>query len=204
MKFVLLAALLVGASTASDPVKVDLYFEGLCPGCHQMIRTQIYPVYQKLKDIMDVNFFAYGNASKRRNPNGSYTFTCQHGVAECTTNMMISCLQGHTNSTAEIVEFVNCVVSQYYPQNAGPTCAPKTSVSWTTINTCMNAWEGEELELKAATATENLNPPHQWVPWTVLDGAYCDSCTSNLLNLVCAAYTGPNRPAACGNKCYRN
>jgi len=213
-KFFLIAIVLLGGAAASDPVKVDLYFEGLCPGCHAMILTQLYPTYQKVKEIMDIDLYAYGNARYWKNPNGSYGFSCQHGEAECKTNMIISCFQAHSNSKDENMEFVNCMVGQTYPSTSGPMCAGKSSVPWATVNTCVTTYEGETVELAVAQKTAALNPPHQFVPWPVVDGASGSAveqaCATNMLKVVCDKYTGPNRPAACDevteteeNRCYQ-
>jgi len=210
-KFLLIAVVLLGGAAASDPVKVDLYFEGLCPGCHDMILTQLYPTYQKVKEIMDIDLYAYGNARYWKNSNGSYGFSCQHGEAECKTNMIISCFQAHSNSKDENMEFVNCMVGQKHPANSGEMCAGKTSVEWDTVNTCVTTSEGGEVEVAVAEKTAALKPPHQWVPWPVVDGKeMTDECSENMLKVVCDKYTGSSKPAACDevtetadNRCYQ-
>jgi len=119
-KFLLIAVVLLGGAAASDPVKVDLYFEALCPYCHDFIRNMVYPTYQKVKEIMDLDMYAYGNARYWKNSDGSYGFSCQHGAAECKANMIISCFQHHSNSSNCNMEFVNCIVGQSHPAEAGP------------------------------------------------------------------------------------
>ena len=32
------------------PIKVELYYESLCPGCRNFITTMLYPAWEKLKD----------------------------------------------------------------------------------------------------------------------------------------------------------
>jgi len=211
-KFLLIAVVLLGGAAASDPVKVDLYFEALCPSCHDMILKKLYPTYQKVKEIMDLNMYAYGNARYWKKSDGSYGFSCQHGGAECKTNMIISCFQHHSNSSDDNMEFVNCMVGQSHPVNSAPMCAGKTSVPWATVNTCVTTSEGGEVEVAVAEKTAALNPPHKWVPWTVVDGSsnMTDACQRNLLKVVCDKYTGSSKPAACDevteteeNRCYQ-
>ena len=52
-----------------------------------------------------------------------------------------------------------------------------------------------------ALATEKLNPPHQYVPWIVVNGAHSSSSENaiqnNMVNYVCSIYTGPEKIAAC-------
>jgi len=200
-KFLLIAFVLLGGAAASDPVKVDLYFEGLCEGCHDMILKQLYPTYQKVKEIMDVHLYAYGNAQYWKNANGTYGFMCQHGVAECKINMIISCFQHHSNSSDDNMEFVNCMAGQSNPATSGPMCAGKTSVPWSTVNTCITTSEGEEVLAAVAEKTAALKPPHQFVPWPVVDGTsgedVANACDDNMLKVVCDKYTGSTKPAAC-------
>ena len=51
----------------ADHVKVTLYYEALCGGCHQWISDEMYPTYQKLGKYMDIDFVPYGNADVRIN-----------------------------------------------------------------------------------------------------------------------------------------
>lgn len=73
----------------SQKVKIDFYYESLCPYCQQFIEKSL-KVAASTKDfwkICDFNLYPYGNA--RRVQNGSsWSFTCQHGVNECVGNFI--------------------------------------------------------------------------------------------------------------------
>ena len=43
-------------------VSVTLYYEALCPGCHDWINDQLVPTYEKLGKYMNFEFVPYGNA----------------------------------------------------------------------------------------------------------------------------------------------
>ena len=49
---------------AAKPVNVTLYYESLCPGCHQFILESLIPTWEKVKNIglMSVVLRPYGNA----------------------------------------------------------------------------------------------------------------------------------------------
>merc|ERR1711993_223601 len=49
-------------SAKADHVKVTLYYEALCGGCHDWILNEMFPTYQKIGKYMEVDFVPYGNA----------------------------------------------------------------------------------------------------------------------------------------------
>jgi hypothetical protein len=59
-------------SKAPSPIKIDLYYEGLCPGCREFISDQLWPTWNKLgaedNEIMEVGLFPYGNAHEKKRP----------------------------------------------------------------------------------------------------------------------------------------
>lgn len=65
MKFAPILLLLAVAARADDRVKVSVYYETLCPDSIAFITKQLWPTYQKMKDIMIVDLVVYGNANVR-------------------------------------------------------------------------------------------------------------------------------------------
>ena len=49
-------------SSKADHVKLTLYYEALCGGCHQWITGEFHETYQKLGQNIDIDFVPYGNA----------------------------------------------------------------------------------------------------------------------------------------------
>ncbi len=43
-------------------MRVEVYYEVLCPDSRYFVLKQLYPAWQKLDDIMDVQFKPYGKA----------------------------------------------------------------------------------------------------------------------------------------------
>jgi len=200
---VLAAALLLVGVLGNAPVKLDLYYEVLCGGCRDMILEQIYPVSQKLGDeVLQVNFFPYGNAQTIKHKNGSISFECQHGPQECYLNMVTACYLHHSSSTKQTMEFMRCMEKTHKAEQC-------SGAQWQTVNTCVEGEEGTKLMLEIAKATNALNPPHSYVPWPILDGKRCDTllfdCTEDLLQVVCDEYTGTPVPEACKGltRCYK-
>jgi len=46
----------------SPKVKVDVYYETLCPDSIQFIRRQLYPTFNKIGEIMDITLIPFGKA----------------------------------------------------------------------------------------------------------------------------------------------
>lgn len=56
-----------------------------------------------------------------------------------------------------------------------------------------------QLELKYAAETNSLVPPHQYVPWVVVDGQPLYEDYENFISYICKAYKGNVMPEACSN-----
>jgi interferon gamma-inducible protein 30 len=97
-------------SAADDKVLVELYFESLCPYCHNFL---VGPIKKALatKDIWlisDFKLYPYGNARTTKNGT-SYSFTCQHGVAECQGNMIEACALNMYDYYSAALPFIVCL-----------------------------------------------------------------------------------------------
>ncbi|XP_071502332.1 gamma-interferon-inducible lysosomal thiol reductase-like [Diadema antillarum] len=186
--------------TDAPPVQLELYYESLCPDCRQYIQNQLWPTWQKIGDsgILNLTLVPYGNAQEQQYGDQWY-FTCQHGAAECLGNLIETCALNFY-AMPKAFPFIYCL--EYY----GPTltnaeyCASLHSVDYSKIETCTQSKAGNEMEHQMAVKTDALNPPHQYVPWLVLNGVHTEQIqnevTSNTLGVVCDTYTGP-KPAGC-------
>lgn len=105
-----------------------------------------------------------------------------------------------------------------YTMAAAQQCAVTTGMNWTYIQACADpsvgsdgqlqlGARGEALEAENALATVKLEPPHWYTPWIVFQGSpvwlndddlWGGSFAKNseLLNWICAAYTG-DLPEGC-------
>uniref|UniRef100_A0A3Q3WLQ1 Gamma-interferon-inducible lysosomal thiol reductase n=1 Tax=Mola mola TaxID=94237 RepID=A0A3Q3WLQ1_MOLML len=180
-------------------VAVTLYYESLCPGCRVFISQQLFPTWSMLQDIMTVTLVPYGNAKEI--PSGNSPFTCQHGEPECRGNLIelqacIIHLSGHS-----ALQIIYCMESSTNVLSAAKPClqlyAP--SVSWSTVNSCVEGSLGYRLMHANAAMTRALNPAHTHVPWVTFNGEYTkeneDKAMSSLFQLVCQLYKGMKPPA---------
>lgn len=70
---------------------MELYFEALCPYCHAFINGGLTDASKMdgIENMLDLKLIPYGNARELATPEGEYTYTCQHGPAECDGNRML-------------------------------------------------------------------------------------------------------------------
>ena len=101
--------------------------------------------------------------------------------------------------------YVNCMESSKDPKKSAEDCANNNNVDWSAIEACAgkdpaigSTDEGNPLMHSIGSATENLQPAHQWTPWVVMNGKPLSSkqLDESLVKVVCDAYTG-TKPAGC-------
>jgi len=199
-----------GASFASKPVNIALYYEALCPFCRQFITEQLYPTWSTLykSGIMNVTLVAYGNAQEVEVSPNTYKYTCQHGPDECYLNAVENCVMSYAKFTIEsYFPIINCIEKADDGVKAAPACVTDGKLNWSSIEKCVNGSESNALLHKAALLTGSLTPAHQYVPWIVVNGAHTDEmqqdAQDDLLKFVCKTYTG-KKPAACQTFLKRN
>jgi len=165
-------------------------------------------------DITDFTAFPYGNANEVKNADGTWTFTCQHGVQECYGNMWEGCGIEHygndslTPGVPQWWKYFYCMEAsgQAGTSSVAQACATNNGLDWNTISTCAtttnpaagSSTDGNPNMHRYAVDTNNLVPPHQWTPWVVLNGEPLSQAQldMSLITLVCDAYTG-TKPSCC-------
>jgi len=189
------------------PIKVELYYESLCPGCRNFITTMLYPAWEKLKDtgIMKVELYPYGNAHQTQNKNGTWEFDCQHGDKECLGNILEVCVMKNLAWDSSLyLPVISCMEGADDPIESARGCVSALSkISYSAVKTCAQGSEGNQLEHDMGARTESLDPPHNYVPWIVVDGKHTDelqeAAQTNLVGLVCSLYQG-QKPTVCKNQ----
>lgn len=182
------------------PVKVELYYEALCPDCQEFMKHQLYPTFQRLfkTGIFELTLVPYGNANERKVAD-KWMFQCQHGEQECQMNLLETCAIHLLNTPQLFMPFIHCV--ELFPnlQNA-QNCAGSLGIEWAPILACYNGSEGNFLQHQMAQKTEALNPQHTYVPWIVVDGVHTEDiqkqAQQDLAFLICASYKG-RKPKEC-------
>ncbi|CAG7724241.1 unnamed protein product, partial [Allacma fusca] len=160
----------------SANITVSVFYETLCPDSIRFITTQLFPTFLSFGGVgnpyFDIDFVPYGKATTIEGPNGTFTFQCQHGDAECQGNRVHACaLKYYPETSAEA--FVNCSMSSRNPPEAGPACAQTLRLDFAPIETCIEN-DGSALLAANGNRTHSLNPPLYFVPWILYNGVFSE------------------------------
>jgi len=194
--------------TEAPKVKLEVYFEALCPGCQEFTTGALKDVLEldDIRQITDFKITPYGNTKYDATND---VFSCQHGVDECISDAYELCtlykLSGDINSiqsgnTAYAAwPFILCMEeaegSPSAAENCFQTSMAYSGLAWDTVAACYK----EEYNA-VQTAGMNATPKHDYVPWVLVDGRVLQNPDLGLLRAICAAYTGPVPPSCGGEK----
>ncbi|XP_063845621.1 gamma-interferon-inducible lysosomal thiol reductase-like isoform X1 [Scylla paramamosain] len=177
-------------------VRVTVFYEALCPDSRNFIVHQLYPVWQDLGNIMNLDLHAFGKA--RETDAGG--FTCQHGEKECEANLMLTCAQSVVRDPQALMKFIHCVMQRYEGVDGGLLCANDSGVDYSEVRECMSSGAGVRLQHDIGEKQAQLNPRLTYVPWILLNNVFTAKTLSlaqdDLRRVVCNAYRGPT-PEAC-------
>ncbi|KAI7744500.1 hypothetical protein M8C21_013561, partial [Ambrosia artemisiifolia] len=95
--------------------------------------------------------------------------------------------------------FVSCVEKLNYEDKYTEwnTCFKILDLDPTPIIDCYTSGRGHKLELQYADEITALEPPHDYVPWVVVDGQPLYEDYTNFISFICKAYNGSSMPQAC-------
>ncbi|KAI4368916.1 hypothetical protein MLD38_017418 [Melastoma candidum] len=189
----------VEGNNTDSKVEVAFYYETLCPYCSNFIvnglNTELFT--NGLISIVDLKLIPYGNA--RLGPNA--TITCQHGPSECLLNTVEACAIDIWPDLNDHFPLIYCIEELVHERNytQWESCFDKLGLDATAVSDCYTGGRGKELELGYAAETNALQPPHQYVPWVVVNGEPLYDDYENFVSYVCKAYSGTSLPEACSN-----
>ncbi|XP_021621289.1 gamma-interferon-responsive lysosomal thiol protein isoform X2 [Manihot esculenta] len=163
----------ISSPSISQKVTLSLYYETLCPYCADFIVNHLVKVFDGgLTSIVDLRMIPWGNAFIQSDG----TFVCQERHFSFIYCMESLALQNRLN------EWVNCFETARFGKEP--------------ID-CYTSGYGNVLEQKFAAETAQLNPPHRFVPWVLVNNQPIQEDFKNFVSYVCNAYQGTQVPETC-------
>ena len=209
MKFILISsvlfALLVLGSThvKHEKIRIEAYTESLCMDCMNFIKSSLAEAIRTpgFFDMADVIVYPYGNAYQKQ-AIGEWIFTCQHGEIECYGNTVENCAKKYYDMP-DFLHWLVCIEGDIQStgswDQSGKYCSKKFGLDYRPVQKCASRSEGNALVHKSGVQTEQLDPPHGYTPWIMLNGTHDvaaeNSILDSMLEHVCNTYKGKLSPA---------
>ncbi|KAK9159173.1 hypothetical protein Scep_005747 [Stephania cephalantha] len=193
---------LSGSSVSAQKVSLALYYETLCPFCSNFIVDGLSKIFHNgLVDIVDLRLVPFGNAEIGSDDK---TITCQHGPGECFLNTLEACAIYAWPDLNTHFAFIYCIehlvaegkVKQWQ------SCFEKTGLDSAPIADCYKSGLGTKLELQYGNETKSLVPPHEYVPWVIVNNKPLYTDYANFTTYVCKAYNG-TAPSVCNETTFQ-
>ncbi|KAH9607531.1 hypothetical protein KSS87_017461 [Heliosperma pusillum] len=181
---------------SSPKVDLTVYYEALCPFCSYFIAHDLVKLFTyDIINIVNLRLVPWGNAAL----DSSGYFHCQHGSGECLLNTVEACAVNAYPEPYKHYFFIQCIESLAYQQREAEwqSCFGRVSLNSQPIIDCYNQGNGRRLEIQNAYETKQLNPPHAYVPWVVVNNQPLREDYRNFIAYVCRAYRGASIPAVC-------
>ncbi|TYI33385.1 hypothetical protein ES332_A04G129300v1 [Gossypium tomentosum] len=134
----------------------------------------------------------------------THSSLANHGEDECYLNTIHSCVIYYWPDVKKHFDFIRCTEQQSSKKRLVKNraamwkqCSEKLGMSAHRINKCYTSGYGLKLLLQYANETAKLKPPHEYVPWVVVDNQPLKDDFENFVKYVCEAYKGADKPEAC-------
>ncbi|PON94330.1 Gamma interferon inducible lysosomal thiol reductase GILT [Trema orientale] len=181
----------------SQKVNLSVYYEALNPTCASFIVKNLARIFDNgLNTILNLRLVPWGNAYLNKSNNA---VVCQNGSDECKLNTLQACTINVLHDVNKHFALIYCfeflaIEGRYKDWRS---CFSSLGLPPKPVLDCFNSLNGTKLEQKYAIETAQLNPPHTFVPWVVVNNQPIGNDYKNFTTYACKAYKGTLVPMAC-------
>eukprot|EP00450_Noctiluca_scintillans_P040217 CAMPEP_0194480638 /NCGR_PEP_ID=MMETSP0253-20130528/3374_1 /TAXON_ID=2966 /ORGANISM="Noctiluca scintillans" /LENGTH=219 /DNA_ID=CAMNT_0039320047 /DNA_START=157 /DNA_END=816 /DNA_ORIENTATION=+ len=174
----------------------------MCPYCHIFFDEALSPIWDQVKELVDVQLYPAGNLAVQEMAKVSegyhfwhpvvagnqYLFQCQHGEAECLGNHIHMCVNEMFPDKA--LDLVFCMVSPSYVNSSielsSYACMQSLQIDVNQVKNCVESPGANLKMLDLMKASDHLTETREYVPWIVINGVHSESADeANLLEPLC-------------------
>ncbi|GMY25585.1 gamma-interferon-responsive lysosomal thiol protein-like isoform X1 [Fagus crenata] len=170
----------------SPKVNLSLYYDTLCPYCATFIVKNLTEVFNNdLINIINLRLVPWGNAYINKTNNA---IVCQHGSDECILNTLEACAINVLDDVDKHYALIYCFefLAIEGRHKNWQSCFNSLGLPNKPVLDCYISGNGTKLLQNYANETAQLNPPHRFVPWLVVNNQPLQE-----------AYNGTGAPEAC-------
>ncbi|CAH1970013.1 unnamed protein product [Acanthoscelides obtectus] len=187
---------------AIERVRVEVYYEALCPDSKYFIIYQLLTVFEEFQNHIILDLIPYGKAETLV-VDGKLQFHCQHGETECYANKIHACVIDHVNNPVKQLKYIACMIKDnMIPDVAGEKCGQEQGIDFKPISQCAKGDKGTQFLKFFGEKTHSLNPPVRFIPTILLNGSQTvvpqSTVLKDFLKAICSVLKF--KPKLCGYK----
>ncbi|KAJ2947820.1 hypothetical protein O0L34_g9608 [Tuta absoluta] len=172
-KFLLFLSAVLYAHTlnSTQKIKLEVYYETLCPDCKRFFKTELVPLMKQMHEHIDLRMFPYGKVRKSYDQNRTLVVKCQHGPDECYGNKLHACAIDLLQTAADNPDwfsFIGCLMANHSNDAAADLCAKELNIDPEPIKACAKVDRGSQLFSHYGKLSSKV--PYTFVPYVVIDG----------------------------------
>lgn len=134
----------------ADQVKIDIYYETLCPDSIKHLTKTVFPVYNSdLGKKIDLQLYPFGKSTAEKKSESEYLFECHHGLEECKGNKVHACILKRVD---EPYKYIQCLLedsARIYSKDKMSVCFKSDDEHGTNdlnkVQECVNTTDGNQL-----------------------------------------------------------
>ncbi|CRK98817.1 CLUMA_CG012046, isoform A [Clunio marinus] len=169
MKLWIILALVSVNLACVAKVKMDIYYESLCPDSMRFFSDELTPLYNNFKQHMDITFIPFGKSNSYETAESEIEFECQHGPDECFGNKVQGCMLSRILDQDTQFAYLSCQMV-IGADRTHQTCVEQFGFDWNEIVQCTQSEFATRQQLGYEQITTPVLQQTNWVPTIAYNG----------------------------------